>query len=50
MGQWQTADNRSKVTPYAGVWIEISACIIVQTEKKVTPYAGVWIEICIWKK
>ena len=34
-----------KVTPFAGVWIEISHCHFSETECKVTPFAGVWIEM-----
>ena len=37
----------SRVTPYAGVWIEISHCLQSPQVYLVTPYAGVWIEI-IW--
>ena len=33
------------VTPYAGVWIEISIKMSADPTNKVTPYAGVWIEI-----
>ena len=33
------------VTPYAGVWIEISIYHIIHNTCYVTPYAGVWIEI-----
>ena len=33
------------VTPYAGVWIEISSSACVAVSVSVTPYAGVWIEI-----
>ena len=34
-----------KVTPYAGVWIEIHTHICLYQWGLVTPYAGVWIEI-----
>ena len=34
-----------RVTPYAGVWIEISVGIFERFKVSVTPYAGVWIEI-----
>ena len=34
-----------KVTPYAGVWIEIYAIAYKSGSVKVTPYAGVWIEM-----
>ena len=33
------------VTPYAGVWIEISLYALRCIPAQVTPYAGVWIEI-----
>ena len=33
------------VTPYAGVWIEISIKALAAYTGIVTPYAGVWIEI-----
>ena len=33
------------VTPLAGVWIEIFACVRIRCTAKVTPLAGVWIEI-----
>ena len=33
------------VTPYAGVWIEIYAHMLVSMGVVVTPYAGVWIEM-----
>ena len=33
------------VTPYAGVWIEISRIKVEGEWIPVTPYAGVWIEI-----
>ena len=33
------------VTPFAGVWIEISALPSPQRGEDVTPFAGVWIEI-----
>ena len=36
---------RFRVTPYAGVWIEINGNSWVDTGINVTPYAGVWIEI-----
>ena len=38
---------RFAVTPYAGVWIEISILISTQDFPCVTPYAGVWIEITV---
>ena len=34
-----------KVTPYAGVWIEIISPTCFCGIRVVTPYAGVWIEI-----
>ena len=33
------------VTPFVGVWIEMSLAIKSQTEQAVTPFVGVWIEI-----
>ena len=36
---------RFKVTPYAGVWIEIFVSGDFIYTKIVTPYAGVWIEM-----
>ena len=33
------------VTPYAGVWIEISLLNPFSISGNVTPYAGVWIEM-----
>ena len=33
------------VTPYAGVWIEITSKAAETFINNVTPYAGVWIEI-----
>ena len=33
------------VTPYAGVWIEITKTGTAFYDINVTPYAGVWIEI-----
>ena len=38
------------VTPYAGVWIEITSSKTEVTKVSVTPYAGVWIEIMIIQK
>ena len=35
----------ARVTPYAGVWIEISFRLSNDCTVVVTPYAGVWIEI-----
>ena len=36
----------AKVTPLAGVWIEIKSCILrCKQFENVTPLAGVWIEI-----
>ena len=34
-----------RVTPYAGVWIEIAFECNINRTARVTPYAGVWIEI-----
>ena len=36
------------VTPYAGVWIEITCSGIPNLVVVVTPYAGVWIEISLY--
>ena len=33
------------VTPFAGVWIEISLYPVTNCMHHVTPFAGVWIEI-----
>ena len=33
------------VTPFAGVWIEITCACLACTPVSVTPFAGVWIEI-----
>ena len=33
------------VTPFAGVWIEISLTMSSVEEIDVTPFAGVWIEM-----
>ncbi len=38
---------RYKVTPFAGVWIEIPTCLQTCLTASVTPFAGVWIEIDI---
>ena len=34
-----------KVTPHAGVWIEICCSRGKHRSSRVTPHAGVWIEI-----
>ena len=34
-----------RVTPFAGVWIEIGRKSGIWQRKSVTPFAGVWIEI-----
>ena len=34
-----------RVTPYAGVWIEMSVSVSLTVKYLVTPYVGVWIEI-----
>ena len=39
--------RKLKVTPLAGVWIEISMPTQDDTKDTVTPLAGVWIEINI---
>ena len=36
------------VTPFAGVWIEITSSAGIWCGTDVTPFAGVWIEIC-WR-
>ena len=36
---------RSKVTPFAGVWIEIVLWTLLRSVLWVTPFAGVWIEM-----
>ena len=33
------------VTPFVGVWIEITVQTVREYIKKVTPFVGVWIEI-----
>ena len=38
------------VTPFAGVWIEISICNGSLPVGLVTPFAGVWIEIVCFAK
>ena len=35
------------VTPFVGVWIEITQSKYFVASRKVTPFVGVWIEICI---
>ena len=37
--------NPKEVTPFAGVWIEISFPTASLSQTAVTPFAGVWIEI-----
>ena len=34
-----------RVTPFAGVWIEIGVTTVEAALNDVTPFAGVWIEI-----
>ena len=36
-----------KVTPFAGVWIEIAKLQKRRNSIRVTPFAGVWIEIVL---
>ena len=36
-----------KVTPFAGVWIEIAPGDHSTVDAPVTPFAGVWIEIML---
>ena len=38
----------SRVTPLAGVWIEIRSPVSGRALVLVTPLAGVWIEISSW--
>ena len=38
-------EKKRKVTPFAGVWIEICTSLTNWISKSVTPFAGVWIEI-----
>ena len=38
-------DFPHRVTPFAGVWIEMCICLQKSTASSVTPFAGVWIEI-----
>ena len=35
------------VTPFAGVWIEITQLLLMYLHARVTPFAGVWIEIVL---
>ena len=35
----------TNVTPFAGVWIEITQLLLMYLHTRVTPFAGVWIEI-----
>ena len=40
--------ERSPVTPFAGVWIEMTGDILIElVQIQVTPFAGVWIEIIL---
>ena len=39
--------EKRRVTPYAGVWIEICSELHACNASVVTPYAGVWIEIVV---
>ena len=35
----------NRVTPFVGVWIEITTVLVVTLLTQVTPFVGVWIEI-----
>ena len=37
--------NPIAVTPFVGVWIEITAVAAMYSQELVTPFVGVWIEI-----
>ena len=39
--------TQRKVTPFAGVWIEIMSALGLEVDDLVTPFAGVWIEMGI---
>ena len=41
----EPSEEAAKVTPFAGVWIEICLGSFHDVSVKVTPFAGVWIEI-----
>ena len=43
--KYGTKGQHIRVTPRAGVWIEITAFILLVIAQTVTPRAGVWIEI-----
>ncbi len=43
--RWLWCLPRIRVTPLAGVWIEIKVTIAIFLPNRVTPLAGVWIEI-----
>ena len=45
MQEEQAASRKTRVTPFAGVWIEILKEIVMNVYREVTPFAGVWIEI-----
>ena len=45
-----TTEPMRRVTPLAGVWIEIFSTNLILTSAMVTPLAGVWIEIRLWGK
>ena len=40
-------ENLYSVTPFVGVWIEISVFECSRSTKLVTPFVGVWIEIIL---
>ena len=41
----EDAFGQETVTPYGGVWIEMSDNLYIFRMLSVTPYGGVWIEI-----
>ena len=43
--KYGTKGQHIRVTPRAGVWIEIISAIDLVIKKTVNPRAGVWIEI-----
>ena len=40
-------EEKAKVTPFVGVWIEIKHLSELMNAVEVTPFVGVWIEIGI---
>ena len=49
---WGYGKNIKRVTPLAGVWIEMFELRFASGELLVTPLAGVWIEIWVktWRQ